>query len=300
MTKSSAKTPAGAKPPRAAYTVKQVAAMSGTTVRTLHYYDEAGLLKPAYHGANGYRYYEEPQLLTLQQILFYRELGFELKRIQRILGRRNFEKISALQSHRKVLQSNITRTRRLIETIDRTIAHLQGTRKMKTEEMFAGFTLGAGDARFGEQVRLAGQPSDCKVSGRDTHGTMAVFEIAFGWPHHFHHDVDEWIYVIEGEVDFVVGKKRFRAGPGQSVFIPRQTPHGFAPVESARMIDVFQPAGRMEDFFRAVSVLEDLPTREAAINKTYTDEQIATLCRTFAAHGMDLLPPPELPVEKPA
>src|SRR6185436_17829254 len=65
-----------------AYTVKQVAAMSGVSVRALHFYDETGLLKPAYLGANGYRFYEEPQLLTLQQILFYRELGFELKQIK--------------------------------------------------------------------------------------------------------------------------------------------------------------------------------------------------------------------------
>jgi hypothetical protein len=54
-----------------AYTVKQVAAMSGVSVRTLHFYDETGLLKPSYHGANRYRYYEEAELLTLQQILFY-------------------------------------------------------------------------------------------------------------------------------------------------------------------------------------------------------------------------------------
>jgi len=64
------------------YTVKKVAAMSGVSVRALHFYDEAGLLKPAYLGANGYRYYEEAQLLTLQQILFYRKLGFELKQIK--------------------------------------------------------------------------------------------------------------------------------------------------------------------------------------------------------------------------
>src|SRR5688572_17841922 len=84
-----------------AYTVKQVARMSGVSVRTLHFYDETGLLKPAYLGANGYRFYEEPQLLTLQQILFYRELGFELKQIQQILDRHDFEIVAALQSHRK-------------------------------------------------------------------------------------------------------------------------------------------------------------------------------------------------------
>ena len=122
-----------------AYTVQQVAALSGVSRRTLHFYDEAGLLKPAYHGRNGYRYYEEPQLLMLQQILFYRELGFELKQIKRILGRKDFEKIAALESHRKVLRKNVARTRKLIQTIDKTIEHLKGKTKMKTEELFAGF-----------------------------------------------------------------------------------------------------------------------------------------------------------------
>src|SRR6201987_4067540 len=118
-----------------AYTVKQVAAMAGVSVRTLHFYDETGLLKPAYHGANGYRFYEEPQLLTLQQILFYRELGIELKQIKRILSRADFEKVAALESHRELLQGDLGRTRRLIETIERTLEHLKGTKKMKSEGM---------------------------------------------------------------------------------------------------------------------------------------------------------------------
>src|SRR3982750_821169 len=97
------------------YTVKQVAAMSGVSVRTLHFYDETELLKPAYTKSNGYRIYEEPQLLMLQQILFYRELGFELKRIKRILGQASFEKAAALRAHRKVLEENVARIRTLIE-----------------------------------------------------------------------------------------------------------------------------------------------------------------------------------------
>src|SRR5437762_3552260 len=157
-----------------AYTVKQVAAMSGVSVRALHFYDETGLLKPAHVGANGYRFYEEPQLLTLQQILFYRELGFELKAIKRILGRGDFEKVAALKSHGKVLRKNFARTRRLIETIDKTILHLKGTKKMKTKELFAGFSVAAGEDRFGEKIKLGGEPdgepSDCKVSGKDTKG----------------------------------------------------------------------------------------------------------------------------------
>ena|SRR5439155_4707713 len=122
-----------------AYTVKQVAALSGVSVRTLHFYDETGLLKPAYVGTNGYRFYEEPQLLTLQQILFYRELGLELKQIKQVLGRAEFERVAALQSHRQVLEEKLTRTRSLLGTIDKTIAHLKGRKKMTTEEMFVGF-----------------------------------------------------------------------------------------------------------------------------------------------------------------
>ena len=89
-----------------AYTVKQVAAMSGVSVRTLHFYDETGLLKPACRGANGYRFYEEPQLLALQQILFYRELGFELKQIKRILGRPDFTQLGPLKFY--ILRGNET------------------------------------------------------------------------------------------------------------------------------------------------------------------------------------------------
>src|SRR6187551_1025180 len=113
-----------------AYTVKQVAAMSAVSVRTLHFYDEAGLLKPAYQAANGYRFYQEPQLLTLQQILFYRELGFELKQIKDVLGRAEFEKVTALMSHRRVLEERLARTRILLRTIDNTAEHLKGGKHM--------------------------------------------------------------------------------------------------------------------------------------------------------------------------
>src|SRR6185295_9119758 len=97
-----------------AYTVKQVARISGVSVRALHFYDEVGLLKPAYVGANGYRFYDEAQLLMLQQILFYRELGFELKQIKKILNRPDFDKVTALESHCKVLRKNLAHTRQLI------------------------------------------------------------------------------------------------------------------------------------------------------------------------------------------
>lgn len=121
-----------------AYTVQKLATLSGVSVRTLHHYDEIGLLKPAYHGANGYRYYEEEQLLLLQQILFYRELGFELQKIREIVKKNDFDKLSALHSHRRALVKDVEKTRELIQTIDNTIKHLQGEKKMKDNQFFEG------------------------------------------------------------------------------------------------------------------------------------------------------------------
>src|SRR5436190_10934959 len=201
------------------YTVKQVSEISGVSVRTLHFYDEMGLLKPAYTKANGYRIYEEPQLLMLQQILFYRELGFELKGIKKILGQRKFEEVAALKSHRQVLEKNVTRTRTLIETIDKTISHLKGTKKMKGEELFTGFSVAAGKDRFNEGFNRDGTRIDCKVSGKDTGGAMCVLEFNnTGWPRHRNPDQDEWIYVVDGEVELEIGKKRFRLGARESMF----------------------------------------------------------------------------------
>jgi len=274
-----------------AYTVKQLAVMSGLTVRTLHFFDEMELLKPAYTKANGYRIYEEPQLLMLQQILFYRELGFELKRIKQILSQRRFEKLSALRSHRQVLEKNITRTRTLIETIDRTISHLKGTKKMKSEELFKGFNVGAGKDRFNDGFNRNGTTIDCKVSGKDTGGAMCVLEVNnTGWPRHINRDQDEWIYVVDGELELEIGKKRFRLGTRESMFIPRDTEHAWA--GSAKIINTYQPAGKIEDFFQELATFKDLPTREQATKKSYKAEQIDGLKRVFDGHGMTVTGPP--------
>jgi DNA-binding transcriptional MerR regulator len=277
-----------------AYTVKQVAAMSGVSVRTLHFYDETALLKPAYTKPNGYRFYEEPQLLILQQILFYRELGFELKRIKEILGQPKFQKASALRSHRKVLEKNVARTRTLIETIDKTIKHLKGTKKMKSEELFTGFSVAAGKDRFNEGFNRDGTTIDCKVSGKDTGDAMCVLELNnTGWPRHRNPDQDEWIYVIDGEVELEIGKKRFHLGARESMFIPRNVEHVWTPVSaSVQIINTYQPAGKIEEFFQALAKFKELPTREQALNKTYTDEQKNAMKRLFEAHGMVLTGPP--------
>src|SRR3984893_8276833 len=121
-----------------AYTVNKLAQMSEVSIRTLRFYDQIGLLKPAYHGDNRYRFYEEEQLLMLQQILFFRELGFQLNDIQKIILSSSFDKIKALKAHRRVLQQNAKKTKRLIHTIDKTVARIKGETNMKDEEIYSG------------------------------------------------------------------------------------------------------------------------------------------------------------------
>jgi DNA-binding transcriptional MerR regulator len=121
------------------HTVKQVARLSGVSVRTLHHYDEVGLLKPACVGANGYRYYGREELLRLQQILFHRELGFSLEEIGRVLDAEDFDRVAALKAHRTRLEAETRRYRQLVRTIDHTLAALEGEAKMEDKAMYRGF-----------------------------------------------------------------------------------------------------------------------------------------------------------------
>ncbi len=122
------------------FTVKQLSSMAGVTPRTLHHYDEIGLLKPSRIGENGYRYYGEEALLKLQQILFYRELDIPLDEIKKIMGRRDFDVLGALQSHKDALNKQAVRIERLIQTVDNTIQHLKGKTKMSEKGLFEGFS----------------------------------------------------------------------------------------------------------------------------------------------------------------
>ncbi|NDJ79235.1 MAG: MerR family transcriptional regulator [Chloroflexi bacterium] len=122
------------------YTVKQVASMSGVSERTLRYYDKIDLLHPAHVGTNGYRYYDQTSLLRLQQILFFRELGFRLNEIKAILDQPDFDVLQALATHRAALQRRLYHLHDLLRTIDRTIDYLQGEHSMKDEALFEGFS----------------------------------------------------------------------------------------------------------------------------------------------------------------
>lgn len=121
-------------------TVKQLAAISGVTVRTLHYYDQIGLLRPATVGANGYRYYGRADQLRLQRILFHRELGVPLGSIAELLDLEAGDQLGVLLQHREKLAAEQERYRLLIETIDRTIADLKGERPMANADLYKGFS----------------------------------------------------------------------------------------------------------------------------------------------------------------
>ena len=99
--------------------IKEFAEFTGVSVRTLHYYDEIGLLQPAHvDRATGYRYYDEASLLRMQEILFYRELDFSLKSIGKILSSPNYDKTKALGEQKQLLRLKKQRLERLISAID--------------------------------------------------------------------------------------------------------------------------------------------------------------------------------------
>ena len=122
------------------YSVKRLADLAGVSVRTLHYYDEVGLLRPQSRTAGGYRQYDEEAAVRLQQVMFFRELGFGLDEIRKIMSRPGFDVLEALQSHRVLLTRKAERIRELLATVDRTIDDLKGKRKMEIKEYYQGFS----------------------------------------------------------------------------------------------------------------------------------------------------------------
>lgn len=118
--------------------VKEVAGLVGISVRTLHHYDEIGLLKPEQTTESGYRIYSEKDLETLQQILFFKQLGFPLKKIKEIINSRSFDREEALRVQRKMLLEERSRLDNMIATIDKTIRHAKGEIEMSDKEKFEG------------------------------------------------------------------------------------------------------------------------------------------------------------------
>ncbi|MBL7974024.1 MAG: MerR family transcriptional regulator [Candidatus Kapabacteria bacterium] len=120
------------------YTVKQVALISGVSVRTLHVYHNHGLLLPHTRTEKGYRLYGQQELLRLQQILFYRELDFPLAEIRTILHSPGWSVEQALQQHKQLLQQRSQRIERMITTINQTLQTIQQGLPMSHEDLYKG------------------------------------------------------------------------------------------------------------------------------------------------------------------
>ncbi len=145
------------------FTVKQLSKLAGVTPRTLHHYDEIGLLKPSRVGDNGYRYYGEESVLRLQQILFYRELDMPLDDIKKIMAKSSFDVLGALQSHKDALNKQVTRLNRLLSTVENTINHLKGINIMSEKGLFEGFTEEE-EKQYTEEAMQKYDPENVKAS----------------------------------------------------------------------------------------------------------------------------------------
>ncbi|MCY7530110.1 MerR family transcriptional regulator [Bacillus altitudinis] len=121
--------------------VKEVAELFDISIRTLHHYDQIGLLTPKEVTDAGYRLYSEKNLETLQQILFFRELGFNLKEIKEIINNPSFDKYEAFILQRKMLMEKRNTLDRMIENIDKTLKHITGEIHLTNKERFKGMNM---------------------------------------------------------------------------------------------------------------------------------------------------------------
>ncbi len=138
------------------YTVKKLSMLAGISTRTLRYYDEIGLLKPARTNSSGYRIYGQSELDKLQQILFYKELGLELERIMDILNDPTFDAIAALKTHQKKLIEKRKQLDLLINNVNKTIGAKEGRITMSDKEKFEGFKqklVDENENKYGNEIR---------------------------------------------------------------------------------------------------------------------------------------------------
>lgn len=138
------------------YSIRELSELAGVSARTLRYYDEIGLLKPKYVSKAGYRHYGEKELAILQQILFYRERDFDLKRIQKILYQDDFDIMTALEEHLLELEEQRKHTDALIRTVKQTILSMKGEYEMTDQEKFEAFKeriLKENEETYGAEIR---------------------------------------------------------------------------------------------------------------------------------------------------
>ena len=155
--------------------------------------------------------------------------------------------------------------------------------ELPSNDMPEALRVAAGADCFDEQRGLGISTIAFKVIMPNLFILENTFQAKGGPARHLHYDQDEWFYILEGDFQFEVGAERFHLHQGDSLLAPRQVPHVWAFVGEAagRVLVAFQPAGKMEAFFRVVTNANAMPPQDPEVWRT---------------HGMELLGPP-LPVE---
>lgn len=138
------------------YTVQKLGRLAGISTRTLRYYDEIGILKPARISSSGYRIYGEEEVNRLQQILFYRELGLQLEDIKAIMASPSFDRVRALKEHHVQLLDKRRQLDLLIANVEKSIASTEGRITMSDQEKFEGFKqkmIDDNEQQYGKEIR---------------------------------------------------------------------------------------------------------------------------------------------------
>ena len=140
------------------YSIQQLARLSGLTARTLRWYDQIGLLKPARVAESGYRYYGPAQVDRLQDILYYRALGVELGHIRELLDDPAFDRLNALRRHLEKLRAQQARLDALIRSVEKTIGCEERRENMNDAEKFEALkrqAVAENEAAYGQEARAA-------------------------------------------------------------------------------------------------------------------------------------------------
>ena len=177
--------------------------------------------------------------------------------------------------------------RKFIATTAASIPAIAFGQKLSAKETRTnkGFVIKATESRFGEKTLLFGNsPNDIKVSQKDTDGNLTIFEytgnVKGGPALHLHPHQDEIFFVVQGEYLFQVGDEKQNLKAGDIIFLPRTVAHAFAQLtETGKMFFLFQPSGKMEDFFRLLGDPMFKPTPEEG-------------AKISLEHGMKVVGPP--------
>lgn len=233
--------------------INEVAKLTGVTVRTLHYYDQIGLLKPSRITEAGYRLYDREALAELQQILFFRELDFSLQGIREIMGKPGYDRREALEKHREMLLKKRERLEGLISLVDRILKgendmSFQEFDKTEIEDMKEKYAAEVrerwgGTAAYQEEQEKTAEYDKDKWNAVNDEGSalmrafaehrseapesVAVQELVCQWKNYitknFYHCTDE---ILAGLGAMYVGDKRFtdsidKNGVGTAAFMAK-------------------------------------------------------------------------------